>query len=260
MKSFLKWAGGKGQMVDVLVKLIRARRSYAGRYFEPFLGSGAVALSLSEIDVVASDSNEELVETWTVVKQEPHRLSKHLEWHRRDHSKEHYYEVRSRRYDTPVERAARFIYLNKTGFNGLYRKNRSGQFNVPIGRGRATSIPTYGELMTISQHVNRYWSLVHSDFEPIIEEANEGDVVYADPPYAGTFGYSSDFSEFDRERLAAALRRAARRGVGVVATDANTRGVRRLYSWAEITPYDERRRIAANGDRRDAKCLIAVRP
>ena len=260
LKPWAKWAGGKTQMVDTLLPMVTERLAVSGRYYEPFLGAGALALSMVGVDVIASDACEPLIETWDVVRNNSHELSLLLEHLRNRHSERFYYKIRKMAPTSPVQRAARFIYLNKTGFNGLYRVNRAGKFNVPFGRGKASSIPTYHDLMKIASVMHKYWRLECLDFEGMIEEATEGDVVYADPPYDGTFSYSSGFDGRDRVRLAAALRRAARRGVGVIATDADTSLVRRLYSWARIDAYDERRRIAANGDRRDAGCVIVSRP
>jgi DNA adenine methylase len=260
-KPFIKWAGGKTQMLETLYPLVMKRLAVSGKYFEPFLGGGALALQMVGVDVVASDANDDLIEVWDVVRRNPHQLSLRLERMRAAHSKDFYYKTRELEATNALDRAARFIYLNKMGFNGLYRVNRkTGKFNVPIGRGRPTSIPTYSELVAISSVLTKYWRLESLDFETVIEEAEAGDVVFADPPYDGTFDYTSGFSDKDRWRLASCLRRAARRGVGVIATDADTPRVREMYAWARIRAYDERRRIAANGDRRDAGCVVIVRP
>lgn len=262
MNSPIRWAGGKAQLLETLRPLIDQRRSYAGTYYEPFLGGAAVALSMSEdVTVVASDSNEELMELWVAIRDRPAALSKIIERYREAHSKSHYYNVRSSLGLGLVERAARFLYLNRTCFNGLYRKNRAGGFNVPIGRGKPSALPTYGELVALSSRVKRSWMIQHCDFEDVVDAATEGDVVFADPPYDGTHDYSSGFGDDAQARLAACLRRAARRGVGVVATNADTPLVRRLYRWADVRDLSERRRIAAAGDRRaDAACVVAVRP
>lgn len=260
-QPFLKWCGGKKQLADTLLPLILERLAPGGAYIEPFLGGGAVALRIDrETPVRASDACPPLVETWQMVAAQTYALSRLLEQLRDGHSADQYYAVRAEMPDGPVGRAARFIYLNKTGFNGLYRTNRAGLFNVPLGRGRATSIPTYGELMAVASVV-REWTIGLLDFERAIDRAGAGDVVYADPPYDGTFAYSSGFGDVARVRLASSLRRAARRGVGVVVTDADTPLVRRLYAWADVRSIDERRSVAASSSSRDdASCIVAVRP
>jgi DNA adenine methylase len=262
MKPLLKWPGGKTQLLDVLRPLIDSRRNYGGTLFEPFLGAGAVALSMDEdVAVVASDVCGDLMDFYLAVRTSPARVSSILEGLRERHSESHYYAVRSSIGASLAERAARFIYLSKMGFNGLYRVNKAGQFNVPIGRGKVTALPTYGELVELSTRVRHSWRLEHADFEEVLGCAVEGDVIFADPPYHGTFGYSSGFGDDDQARLSACLRRAARRGVGVVATNSDTPLTRNLYRWADVRDLSERRRIAAAGDRRgDAACVVAVRP
>lgn len=256
----VKWAGGKTDMLGELTPLVLDRLSPGGRYFEPFLGGAAMALSMPpEIPVVASDVCEPLVEMWLAVAKQTHRLAARLAELGSTHSEVQYYEVRASSPDTRLERAARFIYLNKTGFNGLFRVNKAGKFNVPLGRGRASSLPTFGELEAAASRI-RSWTLVRSDFELVVEGAAEGDVVFADPPYDGTHDYSSDFGYASQARLAACLRRAARRGVGIVTTNADTPLVRQLYAWADVRETSERRKIAANGDRTPAACVVAVRP
>lgn len=257
----VKWTGGKRRMLDLLRPLIDERRSYAGTYFEPFLGGGAVALSLPEdVTVVASDACDDLMDFWLAVQKSPGRLSAIVEKLRSSHSEDQYYKVRSSLGLGLAERAARFLYLNKLGFNGLYRLNKAGLFNVPIGRGRPSSLPTYGELVRVSSRIKHSWMLQHCDFEEVLAAARGGDVIFADPPYDGTHDYSSGFGESDQARLAACLRRAAIRGVGVVTTNADTPLVRRLYRWADVRSVDERRMIRADVSSADASCIVAVRP
>lgn len=258
----VKWAGGKRQLLDLILPLVAERLSPGGVYHEPFLGGAAVALALDEgVPVVARDVCADLVETYQAVASSPHRVFVRLSELFATHSQESYYAVRSTVPERAHDRAARFIYLNKTGFNGLYRVNSQGAFNVPIGRRRRpATCPRYGDLVAFSWRA-RYWALSCGDFEPAVDAAEPGDVIYADPPYHGTFGYSADFSESDQARLAAALRRAARRGVGVVATNSRTPLVRKLYQWADVRTISEGRAVAADASRRgDALCILAVRP
>lgn len=261
MKPPIKWSGGKTQLLPLLQPLLDERRSYSGTHFEPFLGGGSVALAQGEgVLVAATDACDELVEMWQVVRQTPGQVANELERFGARHSERQYYEVRAAQYESAVMRAARFIYLNKTCFNGLWRKNRSGQFNVPIGRGKPRQLPTRGDLIALSSRMRETWLDVQAiDFEPMVDAAREGDVVFADPPYDGTHDYSSDFGDAHRARLAAALRRAARRGVGVVACDADTPLVRRLYAWADVREVSERRNLAQR-NRKRAACLVMVRP
>jgi DNA adenine methylase len=130
MLPFLKWPGGKRWFVTHYADLIP--RAF-GRYVEPFLGSGAVFFHLKPKKALLADSNSELIETYKAVKHDPDSVLAHLRRHHRDHCHEHYYQVRDAMPRTPTTRAARFIYLNRTCFNGIYRVNLDGTFNVPIG-------------------------------------------------------------------------------------------------------------------------------
>lgn len=265
MQPFVKWAGGKRQLEEVLLPMILDRLASSGTYIEPFLGGGAIALAVArerpDSPIVAGDACADLVDAWLAVQQHPIALARELAALGKTHDGDQYYRVRDGDVsDDLVKRAARFIYLNKMGFNGLYRVNRAGRFNVPLGRGKVSAIPTHSQLQALWTVV-RDWSIQCSDFEPLIEAAVEGDVVYADPPYDGTFSYSSGFDTVSRRRLMEAVRRAARRGVGVIVTDADTRRVRHLYRWATLVEIGERRRVAASSSSRgDAACVAAVRP
>lgn len=261
---FIKWAGGKRQLVDRLLPIVARRLT--GRYLEPFLGGGAVAVHLAsdhrlrDVQIVASDVCAELVTTWRVVIDQPLVLGQLLERLAETHSERMYYQVRSVSPTLDLDVAARFIYLNKMGYNGLYRVNASGGFNVPLGRGRPSSIPTREALHALASKLGRRCQVDCRDFEATIDEAQRGDVVYADPPYDGTFSYSSKFGDADRARLALALGRAVDRGASVVATDADTPYVRALYdSWARVELIGERRRVSCKStERRVASCVLVT--
>lgn len=262
----IKWAGGKRRLVDQLLPLVLHRRSPSGRYHEPFVGGAAMALALpAGVPVTVSDVCAPLVEAYRAIAVDPrlvhHRLVRLVE----RHTEAEYYRVRDVIPATSASRAARFIYLNKAGFNGLYRVNRAGVFNVPCGKRRGSKNAPPG--CPAEEHLVEFgdrallWTIAQGDFEQSIERAVEGDVVYADPPYDGTFTYGTEFGEPEQRRLSDALRRAARRGVGVVTTNADTPLVRRLYRWADVRPLVEGRSVAADGERRgDAECVVAVRP
>lgn len=266
IEPFIKWAGGKRRLLDTLRPLVLEGLCEGGTYWEPFLGAGAVALSLPrEVPVVASDVNAELMGVWDAVRRSPYQLIRDLRAMAAKHSPDFYYQVRDEweLESNEVGRAARFIYLNKTGFNGLYRKNKSGKFNVPLGRGRASSIPDTAQLIPVFDRI-RNWRLESLDFEDLLEDKtwrpSEGDVVYCDPPYDGTQDYSTGFGEDDQRRLAAVLRRAARRGVRVIATNSDTPLIRELYRWAELRRVREPRLLSCKArERADARCVLVVR-
>ncbi|MCA1899860.1 MAG: DNA adenine methylase [Chloroflexi bacterium] len=189
-KPFLKWAGGKTQLLDQLTELFPKNIS---RYCEPFMGSAAVfwhIFSLREKEKIdfslarLTDANAELVNAYCVVRDDVKALIEILLAHRKNHNKEYYYKIRALRLNglSNIERAARFIYLNKTCFNGLYRVNRSGQFNVPMGSYKDPAIFDEDELMTASQALQNV-ELEVSDFRDTLQWAQAGDFIYLDPPY-----------------------------------------------------------------------------
>lgn len=212
----LKWPGGKRWLAPVLADIMK--RELAGRYFEPFLGGAAVFLTLRPRAALLADINHELIEFYRVSRRQPEAVVE-AAWRFRN-DEDGYYAARSSRPRTTVGRAARFLFLNKTCWGGIYRLNRVGEFNVPFGRsGRHVcsrqSVRAVADALKTS-------ILRCSDFEAVIEEAVEGDGVYADPPYT-TKGENNGFVRYneklfaweDQERLARVCRKAGRRGVFV---------------------------------------------
>lgn len=253
VEPFLKWAGGKRWFVhrhgDLLPKTYN-------RYFEPFLGGGAVYFHLQPRRAVLADINPEVIEAYVAVKERWVGLKKSLAHHQRSHDEDetYYYDVRERSPTTLVSRASRMIYLNRTCFNGIYRVNKRGLFNVPRGSKDSVCLDTdnfkaMAELLADAD-------LRVSDFEDVVNEAGEDDLIFADPPYTvrhnfnGFIKYNEVlFSWADQERLASALRRAASRGAKIVATNANHHSVRKLYaSWDFLTKSLSRfSQISADG-------------
>ncbi|WP_211339360.1 DNA adenine methylase [Nocardia mexicana] len=229
---FLKWPGGKRWFVEMHSHLFRGRRF--DRYIEPFLGAGSVYFHIKPERAVLGDLNEDLMTVYRGIQQDPQAIQLLLEKHHLNHNKEHYYEVRQRVPSLLADRAARIIYLNRTCFNGIYRVNQRGEFNVPIGnRTRVVrdtdNFPGVSELLAGAE-------LRHGDFEPLVDEAQPGDLVFLDPPYTvrhnsnGFIKYNEQlFSWDDQERLAKAATRAAERGAHVIVTNANHDTVRKLY-------------------------------
>jgi len=230
LPPFLKWAGGK-RWFALGHQIIKAP---TGRYFEPFLGSAAVFFSLRPDRAVLSDMNSELINTYRAISEDWRSVEQKLHAHHRKHSKEYYYAMRASRPRSSTGRAARFIYLNRTCWNGLYRVNRKGEFNVPLGT--KTSVVLDSDNFEAAAELLRRTVLVCGDFEQQIDLATHGDVVFADPPYTvkhkfnGFVKYNETlFAWKDQERLCAALRRAKERGAEVVLTNADHESIRELY-------------------------------
>lgn len=231
MKPFLKWAGGKRW----LVKGGRLRLpEIPGRYIEPFLGGGAVFFATRPENALLSDNNGRLIELYQVIRDHVQDFRCLLEEHAASHSREYYYRTRARKFRSPLARAAQFMYLNRTCWNGLYRENRDGKFNVPIGT-KQSVIMEDDDFSGWSSALSGA-AIESQDFEVSIEMAKEGDFVFVDPPYAVPCGerefvkYNRDiFSWKDQGRLREALGRAVKRGVNVAMTNANHEAIRELY-------------------------------
>lgn len=232
MKPFLKWAGGKRWLVESLQLELP---SFEGNYLEPFLGGGAVFFHLAPNSAVLSDVNPRLIETYQAIKEDWKRVEHALKSFQAKHSKDYYYEERSRVRRKPHSRAAQFLYLNRTCFNGLYRENLKGFFNVPIGT-KTNVIMSDDNFGRISELLAGA-TLLCCDFEATIDRAQAGDLVFVDPPYTiahnknGFLKYNqSIFSWQDQERLHKSIGRAASRGARVIVTNADHDSVRELYS------------------------------
>jgi DNA adenine methylase len=229
---FLKWAGGKRWLVRHCSGFIPGTYN---TYLEPFLGSGAMFFALRPKRAILSDLNKDLIDTYRAISKDPDSVSAALRKHQCLHSKRHYYRVRSSRPRTVACKAARLIYLNRTCWNGLYRVNTRGQFNVPIGTKTSVCLPTddFAQTRTLLSTA----SLIASDFERVIDMAGRRDLLFVDPPY-GTVSNASSFAKYhqklfgwsDQIRLRDCLKRAKQRGAFVVATNVDHASVRNLYA------------------------------
>lgn len=231
-KPFVKWAGGKRSIIAELAKRLPPTFN---EYWEPFVGGGALFFESHEriTEATLSDSNLALAITYNAVKRTPDALIAKLEEHAGKNSEEYYYKVRDQHdLQDPVEIAARFIYMNKTGYNGLYRVNKKGEFNVPFGRYTNPDIVTKGNILTCSKALERA-RIEYREFDTITPKT--GDFVYCDPPYHPIASNSFtkytklDFSEKDQERLRDFAAKLHRLGVQVMLSNSVTPMIRSLY-------------------------------
>lgn len=252
---FLKWAGGKNSLLSQFTPLLPPVGSYK-RYFEPFLGGGAVFFSLQPEHAYLTDLNHELIEVYRIVRDDVERLIEALHRHYNDH--DYFYRVRawSPADLSPVERAARFIFLNRTCYNGLYRVNRAGQFNVPFGRYANPTICDEPTLRTASAALQNA-HLAELDFERATEHAQQGDLIYFDPPYhplsltsSFTSYTSSGFAAAEQMRLAELFCALDKRGCYLMLSNSTAPLIRRLYDGFHVHEVDARRAINSNGDGR----------
>lgn len=251
---FIKWAGGKTKLLLQVIELVGDR--LIDRYFEPFLGGGAVFFELSKRKkfscATIGDSNPELVNAYRVVRDNVSELIDSLS--RFSYDKQLYLEVRSQRVEdlTQLERAARFIYLNRTCFNGLYRVNSKGEFNVPFGKYTNPVICDSENLTAVSKALSGV-EIVNSDFGSLAELAKLGDLVYFDPPYipisntSNFTGYTKNgFGINEHEKLARIFSELDGKGVRVVLSNSYCDETMRLFSGFRIDKISASRNIGGS--------------
>jgi DNA adenine methylase len=252
MEPFLKWAGGKRWLTRINEPF---QPAHYNNYIEPFLGGGSVFFYLSPEVGVLNDRNKELMNMYRVLRDQPLALKELIKWHQAQHSDEHYYKLRSREPKSKLERAARFLYLNRACWNGLYRVNKLGQFNVPKG----TKNTVFFEKDDYEGAANllKKVKLCSTDFEKIIDLANEGDFVFVDPPYTvkhnrNNFARYNEriFSWEDQERLAESVKRAYERGCKVAVTNADHASIRKLYGFTQYRSIARASVIAGDPSKR----------
>lgn len=261
-KPFVKWAGGKRQIIDKLKKYIPEEYN---TYYEPFVGGGALLFELSPKKAVINDYNSELMNVYTCIKDENKftKMCNELNHFETNHSEEFFYEIRSWDKDkkkfnklADYKRAARTIYLNKSCFNGLYRVNSKNEFNVPFNK--KSKVNTYDgqNLGIIHSYLNfNDVKLLCTDFEKAVEEAEKGDFIYFDPPYDSdttTFNSYTEngFGKEEQVRLAKVFNKLSDKGCYVMLSNHNTKLVNELYSKFNINVIEAKRNINANGKKR----------
>lgn len=261
-RPFVKWAGGKTQLLPELLARVPA---HYNAYYEPFVGGGALFFALAADNRIEratlSDANTDLVNTYRQVRDNVDAVVEILRHHEKAHSEQHYYTVRSNaKLEDADWRAARFIYLNKTGFNGLYRVNKSGGFNVPFGRYTNPTICDEENLRACAM-VLRGADIRDVDFRTAAQEARRGNLVYFDPPYAPLSKTSSftaytagGFGHVEQEALADLALGLKMRGVHVLLSNSSVEVVEKLYAARgfQIDEVDARRSINSKADRRGA--------
>jgi DNA adenine methylase len=232
VNPFLKWAGGKRWIVS---RSEFSVPNYNGRYFEPFLGSGAIFFNLNPSSAVLSDKNCNLIETYKAIQLNWRAVYDILYDHQQNHSTEYYYLVRSSNPADIFSRAANFLYLNRTCWNGLYRENLRGKFNVPKGT-KSRVIFDDEDFSLISERLSNA-QIFCSDFEAMLDLTENGDFAFIDPPYTtlensnGFVKYNNSvFSWDDQVRLRGAVVRALNRGVKILMTNADDPSIYQLYS------------------------------
>ena len=273
IKPFVKWAGGKNGLINSLISFIPKNFN---SYFEPFVGGGALFFYLKNINILNSkkiylnDKNTELINAYKQIKINPNKLLEELEILKNNHSKEYFYKIRNldRDFDfyslSEVFRAARFIYLNKTCFNGLCRYNAKGNFNTPIGSYKNPKI--YDKDLIFSVHeVLKNVSITNKDFEVVSLKAKKGDFIYFDPPYyplnktSSFVSYTDNFSANEQIRLYKLFKMLDCEGIKVLQSNSNTDFIKELYKDFEIIEVISKRAINCKGDKRGKITELIIR-
>lgn len=256
-RLLLKWPGGKRWLFAKLAPLFKVE---CDRFVEPFAGSAAAFFALQPRKALLSDKNEDLVECYRAVKHDPGAVWRRMKAHHRCHARDpgYYYRIRDSAPRSRVGRAARFIYLNRTCFNGIYRVNLDGVFNVPKGSKDTVIFPD-DNFQKISD-ILRNAKIKSSDFEETLSVCGRGDLVFVDPPYTvkhnmnGFVKYNEKiFSWSDQVRLSGAILAAARRGARVILTNAAHESVESLYCGSGELNFISRQSVmAANSEKRSS--------
>ena len=242
IKPYLKWAGGKRQLLAEIKKYLpKNLKNYT--YYEPFVGAGAVFFELQPKKAVINDFNEQLILTYNVIRENVEDLILLLQKYQKKNNVEYFYKIRNLDRDqsnfnklTDTEKAARLIFLNKTCFNGLYRVNSKGLFNVPYGRYKNPIICEDIVLRQISSYLNsNEISIMNNDFEHAVLTANKKSFIYFDPPYhsqdkTNFTGYQANgFDEDEQERLCNVIKKMTNSGIKCLLSNSDTEYIRKLY-------------------------------
>jgi DNA adenine methylase len=261
ISPFIKWAGGKAHLIPHLKPLIPSRIK---KYYEPFLGGAALFFSTfnsgRSFEAVLSDTNAELVSAFNVVKDSPEELVRHLSKLRKQYllapnKERYYYSIRESELIDGVDLAARFIFLNKTCYNGLYRVNRDGKFNVPFGHYRNPRIFNEDNIVASSRaFLDTQARIFSADYKRATEECEAGDFIYFDPPYDPTSKTSTftsytpnGFDRDDQARLADWFAELVSRDCNVVLSNSDTEFIQRLYRRYKKISVEVNRPISCKG-------------
>lgn len=266
----LKWVGGKRQLLDSINPLIPE----CSTYYEPFIGGGAVLFGRQPNKAVINDSNEELINVYRMIKEEPEELIAALSAHKEQNCEEYYYTVRAWDRDketyqtrTNVERAARIIYLNKTCYNGLFRVNRAGEFNSPWGRYKNPNITNETTIRSMSGYLNKANVTIRcGDYRDSLKGLRKGSFVYLDPPYmplstSSSFtGYTAaGFGEQQQRELKKQCDMLSKKGINFLLSNSCCDFIEDLYKDYIVERVAAKRAINAKGDKRGAIDEVLVR-
>lgn len=271
IKPFLKWAGGKRQLIPQIKKNMPKKYN---NYYEVFLGGGAVLFSIQPSYAIINDSNKELINCYEVIRDHPDELIEELKIHKND--KDYFYEIRgldrsTKKYNklSSIQRASRIIYLNKTCYNGLFRVNSQGEFNVPYGKYKNPDIVNEAVIKAVSKYLrDNKIEILNQDFSQALNSAQKGDFIYLDPPYdpvsdtASFTGYDiNGFHKEDQRRLKELVDQLHEKGCKILLSNSYTDFIRDLYkdTYYKQTKISAIRSINSQGNKRGKVDEILVK-
>ncbi len=266
---FVKWVGGKRQLIKELDKHIPQQFS---KYYEPFVGGGAVFFHIQPAKAVINDSNEELINLYKVIKESPEALIKDLKKYKNE--EKYFYEVRGMDRDKEkygklnnIQRASRIIFLNKTCYNGLFRVNSAGEFNSPFGRYKNPAIVNEITINAVSHYLSKNEiTILNADYQAVLSKVRKGAFVYLDPPYdpisdSSSFtGYTKHgFDRTEQERLKTVCDKLDNKGVKFLLSNSPTEFIKKLYKNYTICSIEAKRAINSKRDGRGAITEVLVK-
>lgn len=264
-KPFLRWAGGKNRIAKSLEEHLPKNFTNGSRYYEPFLGAGNLFFRLNPSKATLSDNNKSLIECYKAVQEHPKLIGRHLKLHLLNNCEEYYYRMRDKYNNahSSITKAALFIYLNKTCFNGIWRVNKNGHFNVPYGYIKSPALPTEEDLLNLSIILSKA-KIIHKDYKQIVKSAKKGDFVYFDPPYPPLNGTSyfthytkEGFDKEDHAELASVASMLNKKGCYIMISNADIPYIRSLYGEKfNLYELEVTRLIRADGKRYKVQELV----
>lgn len=247
MEPLLKWAGGKRKLLTEIKKIISPEIIGKHKFYEPFVGGGSVAFNFNCPNTIINDINKELINVYVQVKLHPEELINELKKHKDNHNHDYYYSIRNMdrlpnyKQLSKIRKAARIIYLNKTCYNGLYRVNSKGYFNVPLGRYVNPDIVSEQKIKELSKFLNeKNVSIRNLEFYNAVLDAQEGDFIYFDPPYdyenSGFISYSSKgFNRKNLKKLKKVCDKLINKGCHILVSNNDTEFVNNLFNDSNYT-------------------------
>ncbi|WFQ95152.1 Dam family site-specific DNA-(adenine-N6)-methyltransferase [Mycoplasma feriruminatoris] len=261
LNSVVKWVGGKKQIQQTILDFIP---NQFNNYIEPFVGGAAILFALQPTNAIINDLNDELINIYNVIKNDPLKLIRLLEKHKKNHSEEYFYQIRNldrtKQYSklSDVKKAARVLYLNKTCFNGLYRVNKDGYFNTPFGKYKNPSIVNKENLLNVSKYLNdNNIQILNKDYKEVLKLAQPGDFIYLDPPYM-PISESSSFTSYTENgfdikqqiELKEQCDLLTQKNIKFLLSNSDCQFIRDLYKDYEIYVVKAKRSINSKADKR----------